>query len=101
MDKTKFLRVAILPPNGTLMGHPIIETEADFLVLGPSSTDGKTYTTVHRDARIGLRVTRGCFSGSLDEFIALIPRFARDNLAMIAQAEHFVRQIREHFGVQP
>jgi hypothetical protein len=71
----------------------------DALVLGPSRTDGKTMTTAHRDVVIGVRVNRGCFSGTLDDFIALIAPYAKTNTAMVAQAYEFVDAIRAHFGL--
>ena len=50
-------------------GHADIRKTDDYLTVGPVGTARETLT-LHRDLKLGIRINRGCFSGSLDEFLA-------------------------------
>jgi hypothetical protein len=52
-------------------GDAVIEKTSDYITLGPALSSGR-FTTAHKDAKIGVRVNCGCFSGSLSEFIKAI-----------------------------
>ncbi|MEO8153557.1 MAG: hypothetical protein ABI605_10845 [Rhizobacter sp.] len=89
----------VLPPQARLKGRAEIRTLADVLVLGPSRTDGVTYCTAHRDLDIGVRVIRGCFSGTLDEFIQIIGVYTIGKEVMNTQAWEYVAAIRAQFNL--
>lgn len=36
--------------------------------------------TIHSDYKIGVRVTRGCFTGSIDEFLSAVEKTHGDNM---------------------
>lgn len=36
--------------------------------------------TIHSDSKIGVRVTRGCFTGSIEEFLSAVEKTHGDNL---------------------
>ena len=54
---------ATLSPSGDAR----VSGDADFFLCGPIGSE-RGHLTIHADAVLGVRVTRGCFSGSVEEF---------------------------------
>ena len=64
--------------NAWVYGDAQVSGDAHWLLIGPIGSR-MSMMTVTADARIGLRVTTGCFSGSLAEFEAAIAATHGDN----------------------
>jgi len=60
---------ARISDNADVSGNADIRQTDDYLTVGPVGTARETLT-LHRDLKLGIRINRGCFSGSLDEFMA-------------------------------
>ena len=55
--------------DAQVSGDADIRQTDDYLTVGPIGTTCATLT-LHRDLKLGIRINRGCFSGSLEEFMA-------------------------------
>ena len=64
--------------DAQVYGDAWVSGDAHWLLIGPIGSR-MSMMTVTADARIGLRVTTGCFSGSLAEFEAAIAATHGDN----------------------
>ena len=84
--------------NACVSGDACVSGNADILVIGPAISSGR-YTTAHTDSVIGVRVNTGCFSGTVEEFIAAIERTHKDNAVSLRQYRGFVAAIKAHFGL--
>ena len=59
--------------SARVRGDGDIAATNDWITVGPVGRDANLLT-LHRDRLIGIRINRGCFSGSLREFMAqLLP----------------------------
>lgn len=89
---------AVVCGHAHISGDALIEKTSDHLVIGPAKSSGR-FTTAHRDAKIGVRVNCGCFSGTLREFSAAIEETHADNPEALAQYRLFCQLIAFNFGV--
>ena len=89
-------RDACVSGNACVYGDARVSGNADILVIGPAISSGR-YTTAHTDSVIGVRVNTGCFSGTVEEFIAAIERTHKDNAVALRQYRGFVAAIKAHF----
>jgi hypothetical protein len=80
-------------------GDAIIEKTSDYITLGPSISSGR-FTTTHKDAKIGVRVNCGCFSGTVPEFVAAIQENHANNGKALAQYMAFVNVIKTTFNLE-
>jgi hypothetical protein len=87
----------VIPEHAEIHGAANIQTSADILVLGPGPS-GK-YTTAHRDMQLGVRVTRGCQTGSLQQYEDLINLYPKLSDESKRIAREYVEIIRSHFEV--
>lgn len=78
-------------------GDAVICDSADWIYVGPSAAS-RRFTTAHRDAKLGVRVTCGCFSGSLAEFAAAIEKTHQNRPQDLARYRAFHRLIMDVFG---
>jgi UDP-3-O-[3-hydroxymyristoyl] glucosamine N-acyltransferase len=84
--------------NAVICGNAIIQATADYITIGPAISSGR-FTTAHVDSKIGVRVNTGCFSGSVDEFIAAIQETHANNPRELKQYLGFVACIKAHFDI--
>ncbi len=85
--------------NALLSHDAIVNHISDYITLGPALSSGQ-YTTAFIDARIGIRVTCGCFSGTIEEFISAIHETHAENFPAKAQYLAFAACIRAHFAAR-
>ena len=83
--------------NAQVSGDARIEKASDYLTLGPAASSGR-YTTAHKDAKIGVRVNCGCFTGTVDEFAAAIEATHANNPEALKQYRAFVACISAQFA---
>ncbi len=84
--------------NAEICGNANIKSTADYITIGPAISSGR-FTTAHVDSKIGVRVNTGCFSGSVDEFIAAIHETHANNPRALKQYLGFVACIKAHFDI--
>ena len=84
--------------NARVCGDARIDKTSDYLVIGPAKSSGR-FITAHRDAKIGVRVNCGCFSGTVREFSKAIEKTHADNPEALAQYRLFCQLIAFNFGV--
>lgn len=84
--------------SAQVSGDAVIEKTADHLVIGPAKSSGR-FTTAHRDAKIGVRVNCGCFSGTVRQFSEAIEAAHKDNQEALEQYRLFCQLIAFNFGV--
>lgn len=96
MKHAKIAPGVTLPVNADIRGRAVIDSEDDFKVYGPGRSSGK-FTTAHRDADIGIRVNRGCFSGTVDQFERMIAVYAKDDPVMTEDANEYLNDMRGRF----
>jgi carbonic anhydrase/acetyltransferase-like protein (isoleucine patch superfamily) len=65
--------------NTRVLGEADISNTNDILTVGIIGSRDD-WTTVHKDARIGARVSCGCFTGTLDEFAAKVRETHGNNI---------------------
>lgn len=82
-----------------IRGDGLLKSRTDYIVLGPAKSSER-FTTAHKDSLIGIRVNTGCFSGSLDEFIAAIQETHANNPSVFKQYMGFVACIKAHFELE-
>ena len=84
--------------DARVSGDGMIEKTSDYLVIGPAKSSG-SFTTAHKDSKIGVRVNCGCFSGTVKEFSEAIERTHKDNKEHLEQYRLFCQLIAFNFGV--
>jgi hypothetical protein len=85
-------------PDAEISDNTFIESTEDYITIGPAISSCR-FTTAHIDSKIGVRVNTGCFSGSLDEFIAAIHKTHANNPRALKQYLGFVAYIKAHFDI--
>lgn len=91
----------ILPEGARIGGRARITSSDQVLVMGPSRFDGVTMCTAHLDPDLGVRIERGCFSGSLERFEEVARGYAKNRPDQLAQALEYIDQARAYFGEVP
>lgn len=89
----------VLPTGARIRGRAHITSADQVLVMGPSRHDGVTMCTAHVDPDIGVRIVRGCYSGTIDGFEDTARQYAATRPDQLAQAYEYADAAREHFGV--
>jgi hypothetical protein len=85
--------------SAQVSGYARISKTSDYLVVGPAKSSGR-FTTAHIDAKIGVRVNCGCFSGTVREFSESIEKTHANNPEALAQYRLFCQLIAFNFGVE-
>jgi hypothetical protein len=85
--------------SAIVSGDARISKTGDYLVVGPAKSSGR-FTTAHIDAKIGVRVNCGCFSGTVREFSEAIEKIHANNPEALAQYRLFCQLIAFNFGVE-
>ena len=80
-------------------GNARVEKQSDWLLVGPAKSSGR-FTTAYQDAKIGVRVSCGCFGGTLAEFSAAIEGTHANNETNLGQYRLFCQLIAFNFDVQ-
>lgn len=96
-DDARVYSAAHVYNNAWVGGDAVICDSADWIHVGPS-TSSRRFTTAHRDAKLGVRVNCGCFSGSLAEFAAAIEKTHQNRPQDLARYRAFHRLIMDVFG---
>ena len=96
-DDARVYSAAHVYNHACVGGDAVICDTADWIYVGPS-TSSRRFTTAHRDAKLGVRVTCGCFSGSLAEFAAAIEKTHQNRPQDLARYRAFHRLIMDVFG---
>ena len=79
---------ALVSGSARVSGNAQVYGSRDYLTIGPLGTRFDTLT-LHRDTMIGVRVNTGCFSGTVDEFMARLTEHPEHKLyAAIIPALH-------------
>ena len=79
-------------------GDGRVSKTRDYIIVGPAISSGQI-TTAHRDAKLGVRVNCGCFSGTIPEFKARIESTHKDNGPALEQYRCFAALIEAHFAL--
>lgn len=87
-----------LPENADIRGRAVINTLDDIRVYGPGRSSGK-FTTVTRDADLGVRVSRSCFSGTVELFERVSELYAKSDPVMAEAAKTYLADMKAHFNV--
>ena len=82
--------------SAVIRGDGRVSKPGDYLTLGPSLISQR-FVTAHRDEKPGVRVSAGCFSGTIDEFEAAAKETHANNPQQRAQYELFALMFRSHF----
>jgi NDP-sugar pyrophosphorylase family protein len=98
MHDNSILQDTELHGNAVIRGEGLIESVADYMLLGPAISS-ENFTTAHRDTKIIVRVNTGCFSGSIDEFKAAIEKTHANNEIHLRQYRMFAKWIEEYFNL--
>jgi len=87
----------VLPVGARILCEGRVSSQADLLVLGPGPSGA--YTTAHRDELCGVRVTRGCYSGTIEGYTSQIDTYRKlsDNSRTVAL--EYANMIKEYFGL--
>ena len=85
--------------NAQVSGDARVEKQSDWLLVGPAKSSGR-FTTAYQDAKIGVRVSCGCFGGTLAEFSAAIEGTHANNETNLGQYRLFCQLIAFNFDVQ-
>jgi surfactin synthase thioesterase subunit len=85
--------------SARVSGEGRIAKTRDHIVLGPSIGVSQRYITAHRDAKIGIRVNAGCFSGTVAEFREAVAKTHAKNYAQRSQYEMLADLIDAHFAL--
>ena len=96
-DDARVYSAAHVYNNAWVGGDAVICDSADWIHVGPSASSHR-FTTAHRDAKLGVRVNCGCFSGSLAEFAAAIEKTHQNSPQDLARYRAFHRLIMDVFG---
>jgi len=80
-------------------GNALVLGSNDWLLIGPAKSSGR-FTTAYRDKKIGVRVSCGCFSGSVLEFSKQIESTHKNNQQALEQYRLFCQLIAFNFGVE-
>jgi hypothetical protein len=67
-------------------------------LVGPAKSSGR-FTTAHKDKKIGVRVSCGCFTGSVQEFSQQIESTHKYSKEHLEQYRLFCQLIASNFGV--
>ncbi len=86
--------------NALVSGDAQVESQADWLLVGPAKSSGR-FTTAYRDTKIGVRVSCGCFTGTAQEFSAQIEATHAGNQQHLQQYRLFYQLIAFSFDIQP
>ena len=86
--------------NAQVYGNALVESQTDWLLVGPAKSSGH-FTTAYRDTKIVVRVSRGCFTGTAQEFSAQIEATHEGNQQHLQQYRLFFQLIAVNFDTQP
>ena len=86
--------------NAWVSGDARVESQADWLLVGPAKSSGR-FTTAYRDTKIGVRVSCGCFTGTAQEFSAQIEATHAGSQQHLQQYRLFCQLIAFSFDIQP
>ena len=86
--------------NAQVFGDARVYGNADWLLIGPAKSSGR-FTTAYKDEKLGVRVTCGCFSGSVLDFSKQIESTHKNNLEALQQYRLFCQLIAFNFGLEP
>ena len=89
----------LVSSNAWVYGDARVEKQSDWLLVGPAKSSGR-FTTAYQDAKIGVRVSCGCFGGTLAEFSAAIEGTHANNETNLGQYRLFCQLIAFNFDVQ-
>lgn len=80
-------------------GDARVSGSSDWLLVGPAKSSGR-FTTAFKDTKLGVRVSCGCFSGSVKAFSDAIETTHKQNTEAIHQYRLFCQLIAFNFGVK-
>jgi hypothetical protein len=83
--------------DARVYGDARVEGDADWLLVGPAKSSGR-FTTAYRDEKIGVRVSCGCFSGSVEDFSEAIEDTHANNVQHLEQYRLFCLLISTTLG---
>jgi hypothetical protein len=83
--------------NARVSGNARVLGDADWFLVGPAKSSGR-FTTAYKDEKIGVRVSCGCFSGSVEEFSEAIEETHADKSQHLEQYRLFCQLISTTLG---
>lgn len=86
----------VIHPEARIMGRAVIDKQEDLLVIGPVHGG---YFTAYRDADIGVRVVRLCYSGTIDGYEADLMARCHGNAYHVEACRAAIARIKEHFNL--
>lgn len=69
---------AVVCGNALVRGNAVVRGNADYITVGPIGSENGTLT-ICRSEGYGLVLTRGCFTGSLTQFMQAVKKTHGDN----------------------
>ena len=85
--------------DARVSGNARVYGVTDWLLIGPAKSSGR-FTTAHKDEKIGVRVSCGCFTGSVLEFSNQIESTHKNSPDALHQYRLFCQLIEFNFGVE-
>jgi len=69
---------SIVTGTAVVKGDAVVSVDSDLVCIGPIGSEKGTLVA-HRDRKLGIRVTRGCHSGSIEDFKKAVDERHGDN----------------------
>lgn len=85
--------------NARVQGHALLLSHHDYLSIGPAKSS-RRFTTAYKDSEIDIRVSCGCFTGTVKEFSDAIEKTHADNKEYLEQYRLFAQLITSNFGIK-
>ena len=83
--------------NARVYGDARVLSTTDYLIVGPAKSSYR-FTTAYKDSKIGVRVSCGCFTGTVKEFSDAVEKTHAGNKEHLEQYRLFVQLIAFNFG---
>jgi len=94
--KVKISKDVEIKSNIFMNGKAIIKTREDFMLFDCIGSEDGTLTAFR--TKKGIRVTRGCFSGSLKKFKKAVKEYHADNSKVLDEYKTIIKLIEKRLG---
>ena len=84
--------------NAWVSGNAQVSGLSDYVLVGPAKSSGR-FTTAYRDSELNIRVTCGCFTGTVAQFAQQIESTHINNGAALEQYRLICQFIKANFDL--
>ena len=98
-DNARMFGNARMSGDAWMSGDACVSNRTQWILVGPAKSSGR-FTTAFKDAKLGVRVVCGCFTGTVKEFSEAIENRHKDNKESLEQYRLFCQLIAFNFGVK-